>query len=68
MKTSNLSDKQFKVLVIKIFIDFGRRLDEHTENLNKYRKDKKVPNRSLRIEEYKNETEKYTRGVQQQTR
>ena len=46
MKTSNLSDKQFKVLVIKIFIDFGRRLDEHTENLNKYRKYKKVPNRS----------------------
>lgn len=34
MEMSNLSDKQFAVMVIKMLIELGRR-NEHIENFNK---------------------------------
>ena len=34
-EVSNLPDKQFKVMVIRMFIRFGRRIKEHSENCNK---------------------------------
>ena len=35
MKVSNLSDKEFKIIVIKMFNKLQRRMEEHTENFNK---------------------------------
>ena len=34
MKTGNLPDKEFKVMIIKILTEL-RRMDEHSENFNK---------------------------------
>ena len=35
MEISNLPDKEFKVLVIKMLTKLGGRMDEHSENFNK---------------------------------
>lgn len=35
MEINNLSDKEFKIMVIKVLTDFGRRIDGHSENVNK---------------------------------
>ena len=35
METSNLPDKKSKVMVIKLLIGLGRRVDELSENFNK---------------------------------
>ena len=32
---SNLPDKEFKALVIKMLTELGKRIDEHNENFNK---------------------------------
>lgn len=34
-KISNIPDKQFKVMTIKMLLELGRRMDEHNENFNK---------------------------------
>ena len=35
MKISNLSGKEFKMMVIKVLTELRRRMDEHSENFNK---------------------------------
>ena len=35
MDISNLPDKDFRISVIKMLIELGRRIDEHSENFNK---------------------------------
>ena len=35
MEISNLPDKEFKVMVIKMLTELGRRREEHSENFNK---------------------------------
>lgn len=57
MEISNLPGKEFKVMFIKMLTELRRR-DKHSKNFNK---GKKIPNRNY------NFTEKYTRGVQQQS-
>jgi len=48
METGNLSDKELKVTIIKMLNNLGRRVDEHSKNLNI-----KLENRRLnRAEEY----------------
>ena len=32
---SNLPDKEFKVMVLKMLTELGRRMDRHSENFNK---------------------------------
>ena len=34
-KLSNLLDKVFKALVLRILTELGKRIDEHSENFNK---------------------------------
>ena len=34
-KITNLSDKEFKIMLIKMLTEIGRRMDEHLENFNK---------------------------------
>lgn len=47
MEMSNLSDKDFRVMVIKIFIRLDKRVDELSENSNKEtEKYEKEPNRT----------------------
>ena len=47
VEISNLPDKEFKVTIIKMFTELRRRMDEHSENVNKeIKKHKKVPNKS----------------------
>ena len=41
MEISNLPDKYFKVMVIKILIKLRRRMDELSENFNKVSEKKK---------------------------
>ena len=33
MEISNLADKEFKVMVIKMLTKLGKRMDKHSENL-----------------------------------
>lgn len=35
VKLSNPTDKEFKVIVIKMLTELGRRIDEFSENFNK---------------------------------
>ena len=35
MEISNLSDKKFKVMILKMFNELRRRMDEHSEKINK---------------------------------
>lgn len=35
MEISNLSDKKFKLMIIKMFSELRRRMDEHSEKINK---------------------------------
>lgn len=35
METSNIPDKDFKVMVIKMLTKLERRMDQHSENFNK---------------------------------
>lgn len=60
MKISNLANKEFKSMVIKMFTELRRRMDGHSENLK--RKYKKAP---IRAEKYNNKNEKYTVGNKQ---
>lgn len=52
MEISNLPDKEVKILIIGMFTKLGRRMDDHSENFNKERKYKKIPNRIYRVEDY----------------
>ena len=40
-ETDNSPDKQYKLTVIRIFTDLGRRIHKHSENFNRVRKYKK---------------------------
>ena len=65
----NFPGEEFRVMFIKTLIGLGGKMEEDRENFNKEIETyKKVPNRSLRAEEHNNRTERYVRGVQQQTR
>ena len=35
MEISNLPDKEFRVTIIRIFTELRRRMDEHSEKINK---------------------------------
>lgn len=50
MEISDVSDKEFKVMGTK----FRGTMYEQSENFNKDRKYKKIPNRNHRAEEYNN--------------
>ena len=52
MEISDLPDKEFKVMVIKMLTELGKRMDELGENVNKEtEKCKKEP---IRTKEYNN--------------
>lgn len=54
METSNQSDKEFKVTVIKMFPKFGR-IKNNSDHFNKgMEKYMKIPNRSHRAVDYNN--------------
>ena len=38
IRISDLSYKEFKIMVIKVLTKFWRRMDEHSENVNRDRK------------------------------
>ena len=61
VKVSNLLDKQFKVMTIKMLSELGRRLDEHSEKFNRVKIYKEEPSRA---EEYNNGNKKYIRKNQ----
>lgn len=50
MKISNLLDKEFKIMVIKMLTGSRRRMHEQSENFSRDRKCKKMPNRNYRAE------------------
>jgi len=50
MEISNLPNKEFKVLVIKMSTELKRRMHKHNENFNRDEKYKEVPNRNYRAE------------------
>ena len=35
MEINNLPDKEFKIIIITIFIELGRRIGKHSESFNK---------------------------------
>ena len=54
MEVSDLSDKEFKIMVIKILTKVRRTMNEQSENFNKEIDNTKVPNRDHRAKEYNN--------------
>ena len=61
---SNLPEKEFKVIVIKMLTELGRRIDEHSENFNKAMEN--IRKYQIDVTQLKSIiTEKYTRRVQQ---
>ena len=44
MEISNLPNKEFKVMIIKMLNEPGRRMDEHSENFNRVTKCEEEPN------------------------
>ena len=50
----NLPDKEFKSLVIRTLTELGKRIDEHSENLNKELEETEPQKHPLRTEEYSN--------------
>ena len=64
METSNLSDKEFKIMVLKMITNLKRRMEEHSEIFIKEIENifKIIPNICYRAEEHNNWTEKYSRG------
>ena len=36
IEISNLPNKEFKIMIIKMFTKLGRKMDEHSENFNKH--------------------------------
>lgn len=52
MEGNNLPNKEFEVMVIKMLTVLRRKMDEHSEILNKETKYNKVSNKSYRTEEY----------------
>lgn len=70
MERSNLLDKKFKVMVTKLLTELGKEWinivsEKFQQTDGNY---KNVPNRSHRTGDYNNETEKYTKRLQQPTR
>lgn len=61
MEISNLPDKEFKVIVIKMLTNFRRRMDEHS----KKEKHSKMYQMEV-ITTVKKKKKKNTRGVQEQ--
>ena len=59
--TSNLPNKEFKVMVLNLYIELGRWVDKHSESLKHRQKISKNIKQKLLW------TEKYSRGVEQQT-
>ena len=53
MEISNLYNKDFKVMIIKMFKELWRRLDEHSEKLEVFNKELKNIKRN-KDEEYNN--------------
>ena len=60
VEIGKLPDKEFKVMIIKMIKELGRRMDEHSEKINKELEDVK----KNQTGEY-NWNEKYTRRNQQ---
>ena len=58
---SNLPNKEFKVMVLNMYIELGRWVDKHSESLKHRQKISKNIKQKLLW------TEKYSRGVEQQT-
>lgn len=50
-KDKSLSDKEFKVMVIKMVTILEKGIHEYSKDFNKDRKYKKVPKRSYRVKE-----------------
>lgn len=65
MEISDLLDKEFNAMLIKMITKLRRSMEEHQENFNKGIEN--VGNK-LRAEEYSNRYEKHTSGNQQQIR
>lgn len=54
MEICNLTDKAFTVMVIQMFTNLGRRLDEPCELQQRDGKYQNIPNRSHRAKEHNN--------------
>ena len=61
MEISNLPNKVFKVMIIKMLTRLRRRIAEHCEIFNKELENIRKFQTSYRAEEFNNQTEKYTR-------
>ena len=69
MEESNLSETEFRIMVIRMLNELLGRMDEHNENLNReiwsIKKDIETIKKNQTDEEYKNWNEEYTRESQQ---
>ena len=60
MERTNLTNKELKVMVIKILNEFRRKMEEHSANFNRVLENQRKE--TTRAKEYNNCNEKYTRG------
>lgn len=60
MEISDVLEKELKLMLVKMLTKLIKRMEEHYENLNNELGEKSP----IRVEEYNNWNEKYTRGNQ----
>ena len=66
METSNLPNKEFKVVIINMCKEFGRRLDEQSDKLEVFNKElENIKNNQTEMKNTITEMKKYTRKNQQ---
>ena len=66
VETGNLPEKEFRVMIVKMIKELGRRMDEQSEKLEVFNKElETIKNNQTEIKNTITEMKKYTRRNQQ---
>lgn len=65
MEIGNLPEKEFRVMIVKVIQELGKRMDKPNEKLQEiFSKELEKKKKTIRVEEYDNRNEKYTKKNQ----
>lgn len=65
MEIGNLPEKEFRVMIVKVIQELGKRMDRPNEKLQEiFSKELEKKKKTIRVEEYDNRNEKYTKKNQ----
>lgn len=65
VEIGNLPEKEFRVMIVKVIQELGKRMDKPNEKLQEiFSKELEKKKKTIRVEEYDNRNEKYTKKNQ----